>query len=76
MGFNMIGNPNKLVTEVYATKVLASKRQPKAEKSNEPGFLMLIGLAVGLALSVYDQILYGVYRGILRLPLKLYNRKK
>ena len=32
MSFNMIGNPNKLVTEVYATKVLARKRQPKAEK--------------------------------------------
>lgn len=75
MSFNMIGNPNKLVTEVYATKVLARKRQPKAEKSNEPGFLMLIGLAVGLALS-FTQILYGVYRGILRLPLKLYNRKE
>ena len=47
----MIGNPNKLVTKVYATKVLARKRQPKMAKSNEPGFLMLIGLAVGLALS-------------------------
>jgi len=51
MSFNMIGNPNKLVTEVYATKVLARKRQPKTKTSNEPGFLMLIGLAVGLALS-------------------------
>ena len=47
----MIGNPNKLVTEVYATKVLARKRQPKTKTSHEPGFLMLIGLAVGLALS-------------------------
>ena len=47
----MIGNSNKLVTEIYAAKVLARKRHTKAEKSNEPGFLMLIGLAVGLALS-------------------------
>ena len=26
LGFNMIGDPNKLVTEVHATKVLARKR--------------------------------------------------
>lgn len=51
MGFNMIGEPNKLATEAHSTKVLARKRQPKTEKSNEPGILMLIGLAVGLALS-------------------------
>ena len=59
MGFNMIGDPNKLVTEVYANKVLARKRQPEAEKSNESGFLMLIGLAVGLALSFTIKYLMG-----------------
>ena len=63
MGFNMIGNPNKLVTEVYATKVLARKRQPKAEKSNEPGFLMLIGLVVGLALSFTIKYFMGFIGG-------------
>ncbi len=58
MSFNMISNPNKLVTEVYARK-----RQPKAEKSNEPGFLMLIGLAVGLALSFTIKYFMGVIGG-------------
>ena len=59
----MIGDPNKLVTEAYATKVLARKRQPKAEKSNEPGFLMLIGLAVGLALSFTIKYFMGFIGG-------------
>ncbi|MDC0190737.1 hypothetical protein OAJ77_05835 [Rhodospirillales bacterium] len=63
MGFDMVGDPNKLVTEVYATKVLARKRHTKAEKSNEPGFLMLIGLAVGLALSFTIKYLMGLIGG-------------
>ena len=63
MSLNMIGNPNKLVTEVYATKVLARKRQPKAENSNESGFLMLIGLAVGLALSFTIKYFMGFIGG-------------
>ena len=63
MSFNMIGDPNKLVKEVYATKVLARKRHTKAEKSNEPGFLMLIGLAVGLALSFTIKYLMGLIGG-------------
>jgi len=63
MGFDMVGDPNKLVTEVYATKVLARNRHTKAEKSNEPGFLMLIGLAVGLALSFTIKYLMGLIGG-------------
>ena len=59
----MIGDPNKLVTEVYAKKVLARKRHTKVEKSNEPGFLMLIGLAVGLALSFMIKYLMGLIGG-------------
>ena len=56
----MIGNPNKLVAKVYASKVLARKRQPKVTKSNEPGFLMLIGLAVGLALAFTIKYLWNL----------------
>ena len=63
LGFNMIGDPNKLVTEVYATKVLARKRHTKAKKSNQPGFLMLIGLAVGLALSFTIKYFMGLIGG-------------
>ena len=71
----MIGDPNKLVTEVYATKVLARKRQPKEKKSNEPGYLMLVGLAVGVALSFTIKYFMG-FIGWTGVPFEIYQFAK
>ena len=52
MSLNMDNNPNRVLANAYAKKTLAGEPRPKEKKSDESGFLMLVGLALGVAVPL------------------------